>query len=159
PGRFERKPWQRLDPDGSPGGGGVMSMLRGRVFEKAGVHASTVHGAFSPEFAKEMPGAERDSHFVATGVSLIAHPWNPQAPTGHMNLRFVVTTKPWFGGGGDLTPMLAPRRSQQDPDALAFHAAMREACEEHRGVASHRHFSQGCDDYFFLKHRGEMRGI
>jgi coproporphyrinogen III oxidase len=158
PGRFERRSWRRADQDGAPGGGGVMSTLRGRVFEKVGVHVSTVHGAFAGEFARQIPGAEHDARFLATGLSFIAHPWNPHAPTAHMNTRFVVTTKAWFGGGADLTPMLADRRVQGDPDALAFHAAMKSACDAH-GVASHAHYKRWCDEYFFLKHRNEPRGI
>ena len=159
PGTFELKPWRREDHTGADGGGGRMGMLHGRVFEKAGVHATAVQGTFSADFARQIRGTDEDPRFWASGLSLIVHPWNPNVPTVHMNTRFIVTRRAWFGGGADLTPVLDRRRLPEDKDARDFHQAMQDLCGRHPRSADHARFKAACDAYFFLKHRNEPRGI
>jgi len=155
-GRFERKGWDRPTTDGTPGGGGVMSIMRGRVFEKVGVNVSTVWGTFSEEFRHNIPGAAEDGRFWASGISLVAHMRSPLVPAVHMNTRHLVTTRAWFGGGADLTPMFldSPETAQ---DAADFHAALKAACDRF-GADYYARFKEWCDRYFFLPHRNEPRG-
>ncbi len=156
-GRFERKSWNRLNEDGTPGGGGVMSVMHGRVFEKVGVNVSTVQGTFTPEFAATIPGAAEDPHFFATGISLVAHMCSPLVPAAHFNTRMIITTKGWFGGGGDITPMF-PESAEAQDDAAHFHAAFAQACNAHDPEYYPR-FKAWCDKYFYLPHRNEPRGL
>jgi coproporphyrinogen III oxidase len=148
PGKFERKKWER---DG--GGGGEMSVMRGNVFEKVGVNISTVYGEFSPLFAKEIPGADQDPKFFATGISLVSHMKSPLVPAAHFNTRFIETTKNWFGGGGDLTPIYP-----EESETKQFHSHFKNACDKY-GEDLYPKFKKECDEYFFLKHRNEPRGV
>ena len=148
PGKFERKAWKR---DG--GGGGETSIMRGRVFEKVGVNVSTVFGAFDKKFQGAIPGTESSPQFWASGISVVAHMCSPLVPAVHMNTRHIVTARSWFGGGSDLTPMIKNKQDSRD-----FHKAMEKACDAH-GSDYYERFSKWCDDYFYLPHRAEARGV
>jgi len=151
--RFDYTPWDRVDAQGIPGGGGVRGVMKGRVFEKVGVNVSTVGGAFEGEFAKSIHGAGEDPSFFATGISLVAHMANPHVPAVHMNTRFLTTTKRWFGGGADLNP---PIPYQEDTDA--FHARLKAACDAH-DPAYYPRFKEWADTYFYIPHRKVHRGV
>ena len=148
PGKFERKSWERPG-----GGGGEMSIMKGNVFEKVGVNISTVFGEFSKEFSKHIPGTEENPNFFATGISIVAHMCSPLVPAVHFNTRYIETTKSWFGGGGDLTPMYS-----DDSETKQFHRAFKEACDKH-DLSFYPEFTRKCDEYFYLKHRNEPRGV
>lgn len=152
--RFDYARWNREEAGNANPGGGTRGLMKGKVFEKVGVNVSTVHGTFAPEFARTINGAsEENPGFTATGISLVAHMANPHAPAVHMNTRFLVTGKAWFGGGGDLNPPLP-----YDADTDEFHAAFKAACDAHDPVYYPR-FKAWADDYFYIPHRQVHRGV
>ncbi len=151
--RFEYVAWDRTDPSGEPGGGGVRGVMKGKVFEKVGVNVSTVGGTFEGEFAKTIHGAGEDPKFFATGISLVAHMANPHVPAVHMNTRFLATTKRWFGGGADLNPPIPYAE-----DTEAFHAALQAACDAH-DPEHYPRFRKWADEYFYIPHRKVHRGV
>ena len=151
---FTYIPSHRVDADGGDGGGGLRGVMKGRVFEKVGVNVSAVHGAFAPEFARSIPGADEDPRFFATGISLVAHMANPHVPAAHMNTRFLTTRKRWFGGVADLNP---PLPVEEDTDA--FHARLRAACDAHPGSGDYSRYKEWADEYFWIPHRKRHRGV
>jgi coproporphyrinogen III oxidase len=153
PGKFQRKSWERDSEGGKSGGGGTVSMMRGRVFEKAGVNISEVEGEFSSEFRKKIPGADQDPRFWAAGISVVIHPKSPLVPAAHMNTRMITTQKAWFGGGGDLTPVV-----EDDEETALFHQAYKDACDRY-DPDYYPKYKKACDEYFFLPHRNESRGV
>ena len=150
---FSYTAWQRDDPDGQPGGGGVRGVMKGKIFEKVGVNVSTVGGTFNPDFAASINGAAEDPSFLATGISLVAHMANPHVPAVHMNTRFLTTTKKWFGGGADLNPPL-PKQEHTD----GFHARLRAACSPY-GPDVYERYAKWAEDYFYIPHRAVHRGV
>ena len=153
-GRFDMRPWARK----TGVGGGIGGHFKGRLFEKAGVHTSAASSRFSPEMAAQMPGADKDPSYVSASISLIVHPRSPRVPTVHMNTRFLSTAESWFGGGADLTPMLDEQRSEEADDAVLFHAELKAACDAF-DPEWHPKYKAWCDEYFFLPHRNETRGV
>jgi coproporphyrinogen III oxidase len=153
-GRFDFRPWKRETGEG----GGIGAFLTGRLFEKAAVHTSAAKSRFSPELAKTMPGADVDPTYVSASISLIVHPRSPRVPTVHLNTRFLSTAQSWFGGGADLTPLIAEQRSQDADDAVLFHRALQGACDGF-DTEWYPKFKAECDSYFFLPHRDEPRGV
>ncbi|PXA99729.1 oxygen-dependent coproporphyrinogen oxidase [Nostoc sp. 3335mG] len=150
---FDYIAWDRTDPSGEPGGGGVRGVMKGRVFEKVGVNVSTVGGTFEGDFAKTIHGAGDNPGFFATGISLVAHMANPHVPAVHMNTRFLCTTKRWFGGGADLNPPLPV-----ESDTADFHATLKAACDSH-DPDHYPRFKKWADDYFYIPHRKVHRGV
>lgn len=155
PARFVRKPWQRATGEGGGTGG---FLINGRLFEKAAVHTSSADGVLTPEMARMLPGDGKQLGYLSASISLIIHPRSPRVPTVHMNTRYLATSQGWLGGGADLTPMLPDQRSQAAEDAVEFHSAMREACDAH-DTDYYPRFKAWADEYFFLPHRGQTRGV
>ena len=151
--KFARKNWKRDDASNKEAGGGEMSVMKGNVFEKVGVNFSEVYGEFSEEFRKQIPGANKNPKFWASGISLVAHMRSPLVPAVHMNTRFICTEKNWFGGGADLNPIF-----ENDQDTKDFHAAFKEACDN-SDPGYYEKYKKWCDEYFFIKHRGVSRGV
>ena len=152
--KFDYIRWDREEAGNPDPGGGTRGVMKGKVFEKVGVNVSTVHGTFAPDFAASVNGASADNpRFTATGISLVAHMANPHVPAVHMNTRFLVTSKAWFGGGADLNPPLP-----YTEDTAEFHGAFQAACDAH-DPGYYPRFKAWADDYFYIPHRQVHRGV